>query len=117
MSPQLALLLIGAFIVAILFLDSRRKPKVSLALWVPLLWLAILASRPLTTWLSPSSGTLAAHVEEGSPIDRALLSLLMVFAGSVLSVRRVRWSEWLRANAWVVALFLYCGISIFWSDF
>jgi O-antigen ligase len=117
MAPQLALVLISTFVVAILFLDSRRKPEVSLALWVPLLWLAILASRPLTTWLNPSSGGLAAHVEEGSPLDRALLSFLIVIAASVLSVRRLRWSQWLKSNLWIIGLFLYCGVSILWSDF
>jgi len=117
MTPELARLLVGTFVVAILVLDARRKPKVSVALWVPLLWLAILASRPLTEWLNPSHGALAANVEEGSALDRALLSVLILIAAGILSIRRLRLIEWLKSNPWIVLLFVYCGISVLWSDF
>ena len=117
MQPEIARLLIVTFILGTLAIDARRKPSVSFALWLPLIWLAVIASRPLTEWIHPSIGILGAHAEEGSPIDRAILSLLIVTGTFVLISRRLKWARWMKENRWVFILFAYCGVSIVWSDF
>jgi O-antigen ligase len=53
----------------------------------------------------------------GSPLDAATLTCLLLAAVGVLATRRARVMALLRANQWVVAFFLYCLISVLWSDF
>jgi exopolysaccharide production protein ExoQ len=118
MSPTIALFVYGCMVVGLLILDIRRKPEVSGCLWIPLVWLMILASRPMSAWLNPSTALdTSGVVEAGSATDRNLDIALMVAGVSVLYGRRVDWAAWVRQNKWVVAFFLYCGFSIFWSDF
>ena len=48
--------------------DVAARPGVSGAVWIPTVWLAILASRPFSLWFDlGGSATL-----EGSPLDRAV---------------------------------------------
>jgi exopolysaccharide production protein ExoQ len=115
MPPQLALLICAVFVIGALRLDSRRTSNVSNAIWIPLIWVAVLASRPLLSWFQPSSGF--TDVADGSALDRNILSLLMLAAIGVLVKRKLQWKCWVKQNAWIVALFLVCGISILWSDF
>jgi exopolysaccharide production protein ExoQ len=117
MSPQLALVMCAAFVCGALFLDSRRNSNVSSAIWIPMIWVAILASRPVVEWFDPKSVPFGTNVEDGSAMDRNVLSLLMLVALIVLINRKLRWTQWIRENPWMFAFFLYCGISIAWSDF
>jgi len=117
--PIVAALLTVAFIVFLFRRDIREKPDISGALWLPLIWLVIGCSKGLSLWLItfglPVSG--APSVEEGSPLDAAFLFALIAAAFYVLSKRQVRLSEIARHNGWVIVFFLYCFISIVWSDF
>jgi O-antigen ligase len=117
--PRLALFLTLALIVFVFRRDIREKPNVSGALWLPLLWLVLACSRPFTAWLNifglPVSG--AASAEAGSPVD-ACFYLAMATAGfCILIKRQVHLSEIVLKNGWIIAFFLYCFISIAWSDF
>jgi exopolysaccharide production protein ExoQ len=118
--PQhLALFLTLAFIVFLFRRDIREKPDVSGALWLPLLWLVLTCSRSVSAWLNifglPVRG--AASVEEGSPLDACFYLALAIAGFCVLIKRQVRLSEIVRNNGWLIAFFLYCFISIAWSDF
>jgi exopolysaccharide production protein ExoQ len=118
--PQhLALLLTLAFIVFLFRRDIREKPNVSGALWLPLLWLVLTCSRSFTQWLNifglHVSG--AASVEEGSPLDAGFYLAMAIAGFCVLCKRQVHLSEIVLNNGWVIAFFLYCFISIAWSDF
>jgi O-antigen ligase len=116
---SLALFLTVGFIVFVFRRDIREKPDVSGALWLPLLWLVLMCSRPVSAWLNifGLSVSGAASVEEGSPLD-AWFYLAMATAGfCVLIKRQVRLSEVLQRNGWLIAFLLYCFISIAWSDF
>jgi O-antigen ligase len=54
---------------------------------------------------------------EGSPVDRVVF-LLLIIAGSVfLLKRRVNWGSLLKSNKWFFAFFIYCAISIIWSQY
>jgi O-antigen ligase len=119
LSPRLALFLTLALIVFLFRRDIREKPNVSGALWLPLLWMVLICSRGFTGWLNifglhVSGGS---SVEEGSPLD-ACCYLAMAIAGfCVLCKRQVNLSEIVWNNGWLIAFFLYCFISIAWSDF
>src|SRR5262245_53896573 len=118
MSPQLALLIFSLFIAATLFIDSRREPRFSLALWVPAIWFALLASRPLSVWLDPRElGAVDLTAAEGSSADRMILSGLMALSVLILVRRKLKWGEWAKRNPWIVLFFFYCALSIIWSEF
>jgi exopolysaccharide production protein ExoQ len=107
--------------VLIVFLfrrDIREKPGVSGALWLPTLWLLLACSRPPSAWLNVfglSAGG-PASVEAGSPVDVCFRLGLAIAGCCVLSKRQVQLSEIVRNNGWIIAFFLYCFISVAWSD-
>jgi len=119
LSPSIASCLTVALIVWLFRRDIREKPDVTGALWLPVLWLILGCSRPLSEWLNifglPVSG--AASVEEGSPLDASFCFALIIAGFCVLAKRQVRLSEVISNNGWLIAFLLYCFISIAWSDF
>ncbi len=119
MPPILASILTIAFIVFLFRRDIRRKPNVTGAIWLPTLWMFIIASRPCSWWLNllglPVFG--AAAVEEGSPVDAFVFFVLIAAGLTVLSRRQVKWNQVLRDNAWLAVFILYCFLAVFWSDF
>jgi exopolysaccharide production protein ExoQ len=119
LSPSLGLCLTVALIIWLFRRDIRENPDVSNALWLPLLWLVIGCSRPVSEWLNifglPVSG--AASVEEGSPLDAWFCFALIIAGSCVLMKRQVRLSEIMSNNGWLIVFLLYCFISIAWSDF
>lgn len=117
MPPPIALSLCILFIFSVFVIEFKRKSEVSSGLWIPLIWLMIMASRPVAQWFYPDQPESIAGLEEGSPIDRTILSILIVIAVFILLRRKLYWGQLLKGNSWVLLWFLYCGISIVWSDF
>ncbi len=117
MPPLLALTVCALAVCGVLALDSRRTANLSRALWIPVAWTAILASRPLVQWFDPSVAAFGADVEAGSAIDRNVLAALMAGGVAVLIKRRFAILQWIKVNPWVFAFIIYCGISVVWSDF
>lgn len=118
MPPKIALLLCICFILYLFKIDSKRKPDVSSALWIPLVWMMIVASRMVSLWLNQAtdSATPGAYLE-GSPIDRAIFVILIVVGVFILCKRKIDWLHIVQRNVWLCLFFTYCGISILWSDF
>lgn len=116
--PKIALVLCFAFIAYLFRADLRRKPGVSGAVWIPLIWMLIIGSRMVSEWLNVSlaRGGVAAF-QEGNPVDSWIFFFLYILAGIVLFRRRVTIGAFIRKNPWIFAFFLYGVISIFWSDF
>ena len=54
---------------------------------------------------------------EGSPVDRTVFLVLMTVGLVVLCRRNIYWGAVFRNNIWLVLYFLYCGISVVWSEF
>lgn len=119
LSPFLASFLTVVFIAFLFRRDIRERPDVSGALWLPLLWFVLICSRPFTTWLNIFGlhVTGAASVEEGSPLDAWFYLALATAGFCVLAKRKVRLSEVLRKNGWLIAFIAYCFIAIIWSDY
>lgn len=118
MSPPLALLVCLVFATWLLVRDARRRSGVSPAVGLVVVWLFLLATRPLSAWLSiaPGAGGHAQAYDEGSPLDAAVYLLLMLQGLWVLSRREVRFGVAVRWNVWVFVLFAYWGLSVGWSD-
>ena len=117
--PSIASCLTVAFIIFLFRRDIRERPDVSGGLWLPLLWLTLGCSRPVSEWLNifglPVSG--GASVEEGSPLDACFYFALIIVGFCVLAKRQVRLLEIISNNGWLIVFLLYCFISIVWSDF
>ena len=99
-------------------MDFKRKSNVSRALWVPLIWIMIIGSRPVAQWLNLGTGIESPESYfEGNPVDRTVLLILMIAGLFLLFKRNIYWSKTLKNNVWLVLFFLYAGISVLWSDF
>ena len=118
MPPSIALFLCTVFIIFLFILDKRKtKYEPSWALWVPLLFMLISASRPIALWFDPTIlSALPEDALEGSPADRNFYIFLIISGLLILLKRKANWSLIIRDNLWTLMLFLYCGISIVWSD-
>src|SRR6266478_4048799 len=116
MSQNLALLICCSLSLALFILDAKRKPRPSPALWIPVVWLAILLSRPVSSWFGfEVSMETADDYMEGSPFDRWVFLFLIAAALVVLTRRRLNWPVFFRNNRWLCIYFAYLGLSIFWS--
>jgi exopolysaccharide production protein ExoQ len=119
MPPFLAACLCAMFVAGLLVRDIRRNPGVSWALWIPLLWFLIIASRLPSEWLGDKSVFLSsgAALVDGSPFDRNVFLALMVLGALVLMRRSVSWGALTIGNAAITLFFLFTFVSILWSDF
>jgi len=116
MPPVLALLVFVAFILWLFALERKRRTGVSSALWIPTLWVLIIASRPVSQWLHPGSPDLSVGMElDGSPIDRAFYFGIIIAGFMVLARRRLDWARVLSQNPWVFLFYGYFALTIFWS--
>jgi exopolysaccharide production protein ExoQ len=118
MPPILALVLTVVFIFFLFWRDTHQKPRMSRALWLPLIWYFLTASRLFSQWMSviglPVGET---SVEDGSPIDAGVFLALILSGLYVLLKRRVQFSEFQRQNGWLMVFLVFCLISVVWSDF
>lgn len=118
MPSQIALALFTLLVSTLLWIDIKRHPSISSALWIPLLWIMYCGSRSVSYWLDP--GTIEAvefDYTAGNPIDRTFLMILIFLGIFILCKRAVNWSKVFRENGWIIALFIYFGISVIWSNF
>ncbi len=118
MSPNLARVIFILFIVAAIIYDNRKEPFRSKALFVPLIWFLLSGSKTASEWLgkTPPEGSNIDYTQ-GDPFNRAFLITIMVLAVVILFRRRYRFGSLFRDQPWLLALFLFMGISVLWSDF
>lgn len=117
MPPPIAAALFTAGILGLFWLDRDKTARVSKALWIPLIWFAIACSRPVGAWLQMGSYIdTADQMQEGSPLDRLVWLVLLVF-GLIVIAGRKRAGKSLLENRALLFFFLYCVVSFLWSDF
>jgi len=118
MPPRITLVLCIVFIIVLFVQDRKyRQAETTWALWIPLLFMLILASRPLALWLNPGLlSALPENASDGSPADRNFFIFLIASGLFILFKRRLNWPYVLKSNLWAFILFIYCGFSIIWSD-
>jgi exopolysaccharide production protein ExoQ len=117
--PVLALGLCVAFVACVLrYNAARSREVVTPTIWIPTLWLAINASRPVSFWLaSVGIGGGPGTIEDGNLLDQVLYLSLIVLGLRALSIRGVAWDELFARNKWLVAFLILGGVSVLWSDF
>ena len=118
MPPQVARLIVFAFIAFLFVCDRKRKHGCSNALWIPLFWVVVLGSRPFSTWFGGGINmeTTDDYVE-GSPMARLIFLGLIAVGYVVLAKRHTNLGAIFRTNRWLLVFFLYLGISSVWSDY
>ena len=118
MPPQLAAALFVGFALWMFLRDRKRSATVSAAAWLPLIWVAIVGSRPVTLWFG---GSLSMESPDdylkGSPVDMVIFLSLIVAGALVLIRRRVNWNTLVAGNIWLFIFFLYWLVSVAWSDY
>lgn len=118
MPPNIAAILCVIFIFVVITADSIQNPDTPITLWIPLIWFMIIASRPVVQWFEP--GNIDHSIDQyftGSPIDRNIFTALMIISLFILSNRIQRCTEIIKKNKWIIIFFLYCCLSIAWSDY
>lgn len=111
----IATLICVAFVAFLLRRDllKHRDEPIS---WAPFVWMCIAGSRFVSAWLNlRTPGTVDAY-GEGSPVDRAVFFSLIAWGLIVIHRRNIDWSRLLLQNRWLAAYFLYCLVSIAWTD-
>ncbi|MGC2528001.1 MAG: O-antigen ligase family protein [Candidatus Acidiferrum sp.] len=122
MPPSIASIIFTIGIMGLFFLDRHEDSRVSKALWIPASWLFLISSRPASLWLGMSQSNMngvdaTAAFEEGSPFDRNVFMILLLAALAVLVLRQYKVGPLLKKNALILLFFLFCAVSIVWSDF
>jgi exopolysaccharide production protein ExoQ len=92
--------------------DRAARPGVSSAIWIPTLWVGIIASRPVSLWL----GAAGNDTIEGSPIDRMFFFVLIVASLVVLSRRALAWGPFLARNWPLVLFYGFLLVSVLWAN-
>lgn len=95
-----------------------NSEKPSPWLWVPYIWLFFTSTRALSSWISGGRTGLEVGLNAtGSPLDRLLMTLLIVLGLFALRSRGEQTRRILAKNKWVVALLIFIALSILWSNF
>lgn len=93
--------------------DTARRDGISSALWIPTLWVFILLSRSVSSWIGGGGGI---DTMEGSPVDRLFYFGIIILALVALSKRRLNWSSVIAKN-WPIFLFYsFFLISVLWAE-
>src|ERR1700681_734636 len=117
MSFLLATIVCTVGILGLFYLNRDHSLRTSWALWLPVSWLWIVGSRPVSGWLGVQSEPGINQQLDGSPTD-ALVFLVILVAGTVvLFRRRTRTAAFLRASLPVLVYFIYCLVSISWAPY
>jgi O-antigen ligase len=117
MPPLVALVLWAVLLVALLRFDPAREKKVSPWLWVPVLWMFILATRLPSQWFGTGVEMSIQANEEGNALDRGI-DLAFIIAGAIiLRSRLFALRSFFERNLALIAYLAFALISVVWSDY
>ncbi len=110
MGSSFALFVFIVGIGGLFFLDRDDSARTSKALWLPVIWMWINGSRPISAWLGMNPLT-------DSSLDE-LVSGILVVLGIIVIAHRHRDVILLLRRSWPIMLyFSFCLVSVLWSDF
>jgi exopolysaccharide production protein ExoQ len=112
MPPFLALILCTIFVVWLLTIDHKSSPHNSLTLWLPTIWVLLIAGKPLGVWFEVAR----TDGEMGSPLDRNFLIILIILGLSILFRRRFAFFKAVKDNSRLIFLATFMLLSTLWSD-
>jgi len=95
MPPYLALSVWLVLLLGLLCFDPAREAKTSWALWIPIIWMFIGASRLPSQWLGGAYGAANQTIEDGNPLDRTIFALLILLELAILMSRSFNWGKFI----------------------
>src|SRR6267378_1315790 len=117
MPSAIATVVYCLLILGLFWLDRDQNARTSKALWIPVVWVSLACSRSPGQWLQMNAVPSPDQVLEGSPFDRLSYMFLLAAGLIVLVTRGRRIGRFLRANPIILLFFLYCAVSVLWSDY
>jgi exopolysaccharide production protein ExoQ len=124
MGFPLAFVIFAAGTAGLFYLDRDKLAGNSKALWLPVIWLSIVGSRPVSAWLGIWLGIgqlgagqgLDAQLD-GSPADAVVFLGLLAAGATVLLQRKRHTVLVLKSSGPLLLYFSYCLVSCLWSPF
>lgn len=118
MPPEIALIICLLIIAFLFWKDRKHVEGVSAAIWIPYTWMFFAASRFASQWIDLQMIIVRSDsVQEGSPLDRTIFSLLILAGSIILFRRRLKWKKVFTENSFLWLFFIFAAISFFWSDY
>jgi exopolysaccharide production protein ExoQ len=117
MSPFIALLIWLVLLLGLLCFDPAKTSGVSVATWIPLIWLFFVGTRLPSQWIGGQMGTLAEAYEGSDPLNRDVFLALTLIAVAILIARSLNWGDLFARNLFLMAFIFFALMSVFWSDF
>src|SRR5215469_10967790 len=111
----LAAVVCAAFVAYLYWRDLHDADRYRIS-WAPFAWMFIAGTRFVSAWLHLGAPEGVDGYAEGSPLDRTVFFALIVWGLVVLSQRNIKWRQLFANNKWLTAYFLYCLISMAWTD-
>ncbi|HEY6152321.1 MAG TPA: O-antigen ligase family protein [Candidatus Udaeobacter sp.] len=111
----LAILLCVPFIWWLWQRDVKARPGFSRTFWIPVFWMLILGSRPLSWWLG-ITGSGSSDLE-GNWFDRLLYLGLIFAAIYILSKRQISWGALIEQNKALVLFYAFLLATLIWAPF
>src|SRR4051812_33741896 len=94
---------------AILFyLNRDGSGKTSKALWLPIIWVSIVGSRPMSFWLGGVGEVSVDATLEGNSLDAAIFLMLIVAGLTVLLRRKPAIRAFVSTSKPLIIYFTYC---------
>src|SRR5271156_6858512 len=112
MSPVLASLVYACGIAGLFYLNRDNSVRTSKALWLPVVYIWVIGSRPVSVWLGTVPANTGDLQLDGSPIDATFFGILLIVATSVLVHRGRRILTFVTANWPILIYFCFCLLSI-----
>jgi exopolysaccharide production protein ExoQ len=116
MGSAIAVLVFAAGIGGLFFLDRDDTARTSKFLWLPVIWLWISASRPVSTWFGMGYEAAADAASAGNFLDQSIAGILMILGIIAIILRRKTSIAVLRASWPIVLYFSFCLFSLLFSD-
>jgi len=118
MASSFAFTLFIVGIGTLLFLDRDKAVHTSRFLWLPVIWLWINGSRPVSAWLGMEVvDESRSLLPDSNSLDQVVAGTLIAVGIAVLIQRRREVNVVLRASWPIILFFVYCLLSLLWSDF
>jgi exopolysaccharide production protein ExoQ len=119
----IATLVFGVCVFWLFRLVRDPNVRMSKALWIPVLWLFIAGSRPVSMWFNDVSNASDATADasssyySGSPLEASVFEGLEAAGLIILIRRKPRVVAVLKRNWPIAVYFGYCLLSASWSSF
>src|SRR5580658_4371141 len=104
MGSSLALLVFAVGVSGLFFLDHDKSQRTSKFLWLPVVWLGINASRPISTWFGLGYEAAGQPSSSGSVMDQ-IVSGLLILVGIIGIVRRRKITLPVLRASWPIVLY------------